>query len=286
MIEVYLFLVAFTLQIVAISVLIPVRFTRRIRSDLASIPASRLAEVYPGVDVARAYERILTQYRVTNRVVAALGLLLLGWFLSYMQRPEWREGAVSGIVTAYFFLQNFPLMLIAWLVRRFNLVHKRSLPEAKRKAMLQRRGLFDFVSPLQIALAALAYLQFVLFVFYIARHPFPGFAGPLVNIVMVTLMDLMLASVVYWMMYRRKRGPLETHENRMHVTRFVARSYAYMCILIPVFLSFTFARKLLDLETWGPFGSSLSFLILMFMMLRIQGPFARSTGSATAAPVL
>ena len=52
---------------------------------------------------------------------------------------------------------------------------KRSLPEGKRKAILQRRGLFDFVSPFIVFLAVLSYFLFAAFVIYIRQHPFPGF---------------------------------------------------------------------------------------------------------------
>lgn len=269
MIEVYLFLAMFPVQILGMSVLYPIRLTRLIRTGLKNIPAERLAELYPGVDVGQAHERFLARYRAANTVVAVLGLLLLGWFISYMQRPNWDEGAVGGMVTAYCVLQNFPIILIAWFTTRFNKVHRRLLPEAKRKAILQRRGLFDFVSPFTAFLAILAYFQFVAFMFYVARHPFPGFAGPFVNIGIVTLLYVLGAFVMYWVLYGRKTDPLQTHADRKRMISFVVNCYAWMCILIPIFVSLSIARKLLDLETWGPFAGTVFFLILTLLNLRI-----------------
>jgi hypothetical protein len=269
MIEVYLFLAMFPVQILGMSVLYPIRLTRLIRTGLKNIPAERLAELYPGVDVGQAHERFLARYRAANTVVAVLGLLLLGWFISYMQRPNWDEGAVGGMVTAYCVLQIFPIILIAWFTTRFNKVHRRLLPEAKRKAILQRRGLFDFVSPFTAFLAILAYFQFVAFMFYVARHPFPGFAGPFVNIGIVTLLYVLGAFVMYWVLYGRKTDPLQTHADRMRMISFVVNCYAWMCILIPIFVSLSIARKLLDLETWGPFAGTVFFLILTLLNLRI-----------------
>src|SRR6185436_326908 len=175
MIEVYLFLAMFPLQILGMSVLYPVRFTRLIRTGQKNFPAERLAELYPGVDVGEAHGRFLARYRAANTVIAVLGLLLLGWFIRYMQRPNWDEGAVGGMVFGYCLLQYSPFILIVWFTTRFNKVHRRLLPEAKRKAILQRRGLFDFVSPFTVLLAILAYLQFVAVMFYVARHPPPEF---------------------------------------------------------------------------------------------------------------
>ena len=47
--------------------------------------------------------------------------------------------------------------------------------EGKRKAVLQRRGLFEFVSPLVVVLAVLIYFLFVAYMVYLARNPNSGF---------------------------------------------------------------------------------------------------------------
>src|SRR5262245_15644487 len=59
MLEVYLILAAFAAQILGMSVLFPVRVTRNIRTGLQKVPAERLAELYPGVDVGQAHERFI-----------------------------------------------------------------------------------------------------------------------------------------------------------------------------------------------------------------------------------
>lgn len=268
MIEIYLFLAAFTAQILGMSVLVPSRFARLIRTGWKNIPAERLAELYPGVDVGQAHERFLARYRVVNTVVAGLGLLLLGWFISYMQRPNWDLGAVSGMGTAYVMLQNFPFILIAWFTHRFNKVHRRLLREPKRKAVLQRRGLFDFISPSTVLLVVLTYLQYAAVIFYAARHPFPGFGGAFANIGGVSLMYILLGAVVVKLHYGKKKDPLQTNADRIRMIRGVANFYAWVCILMSVLLSFSIAQKLLKLETWGPFAGTVFFLIITLLLLR------------------
>ena len=268
MIEVYLFLAVFPVQILGMSVLYPVLFTRFIRTGLKNVPAERLAELYPGVDVGEAHERFLARYRVANTVIAVLGMLMLGWFISYMQRPNWDGGAVGGIITAYFMLQNFPIILIAWFTTRFNKVHRRLLPEPKRKAVLQRRGLFDFVSPLTVLLAILAYFQFVAFMFYVARHPFPGFGGPFANIGNLSLAYILLGALVMYLLYGKKKDPLQTHANRMRMISGVANYYAWILILTSILMSLQATGKFVDLETWGPFALTVFFLIITLLNLR------------------
>lgn len=275
MIEVYLFLAVFPAQILAMSVLYPVGFSRMIRKSLAKVPTERLAELYPGVDVGDAHERFLARYRVANALTIVIGLALFGWFISYMQQPAWDEGRVGAILTAYFLLQSVPIAVTAWFMTRFDKLHRRTSPDAKRKAVLQRRGPFDFVSPYVVLLAILSYFLFVAFNFYVARHPFPGYAGPFVNIAIVTLMFVVLGGVMYWFLYVRKLDPLQSHADRMGMLRMLMNTYAWMAILIPLFLSFGFARKLLDLETWNPLAGTVGFLIFSILSLRSVNPRPR-----------
>jgi len=268
MIETYGFLAVFTVQVLAMSVFYPARFSRYVRVQANSLPADRLAQLFPGVDLKLSTERFLTRFRAVNMGIAVLGLLLLCWFISYMQSPNWDEGAVGGRVTAYCLLQYSPIILIEWFTSRFNKVHRRMLPEAKRKATLQRRGLFDIVSPLTVLLAILAYFQFVGVVFYVARHPFPGFGGVFLNIATFSLTYVLLGAVVLYLLYGKKRGPLLTHPDRMRIVSGVATYYAWILILTSILLSLQLARKLVDLETWGPFAGNVFFLIITLLNLR------------------
>jgi hypothetical protein len=258
------------------------------RTALANIPAERLAEVYPGVDVGQAHERFLRRYRAANAVVIVLGLALLGWFIDYMQRPGWDDGRVGGMLTAYFLLQNLPIAMTAWFTTRFDKLHKRSPQDAKRKAVLQRRGLFDFVSPYMVVLGFLSYFLFVAFNFYVAQDPFPGYAGPFVNITIVTLVFVVGGFAMYWLLYGREADPLQTHADRMGMFRVIANTYAWMCILIPTFLTVHFARKLMDLESWNPFAGTVSFLIISLLSIRsvIGRPRQPESGGLRSNPHL
>jgi hypothetical protein len=272
MIEVYFFLAVFAVQILAMSVLYPVRFARVIRKALAKVPAERLRELYPEVDVGHAHERFLTRYRAANIVVALAGLALLAWFPRYMQNPDWDEGRVGGMITAYFLLQHVPIALIAWFMARFNKVHRRWSPDPRRKAVLQRRGLFDFVSPQFVLLAVLSYSLFVALNFYVVRHPFPGYGGPLLNIGIITSGYVVGAFFVFQMLYGRKKDPLQTPADRLRVIHLTVNCYVWMAVLVPIFSSLSFARKILDLDAWGPFLGAMICLLMSLISLRVVAP--------------
>lgn len=265
MIEAYAFLAAFTLQILTVSVLYPAWFMRYVRVQATRLPAERLAQLYPGVDIGRAQARFLSQYRALVTVIAVLGLLLLGWLFSYVRRPDWDDGAVQILITVYFLAgQMLPLALLAWLGVRFNKAHKRPLPAAKRTATLQRRGLFDFISPFAIFLAVLSYVLFAAFVLYVREYPFPGFAG-LINLVAITLVYALNAFVVYMVLYGRRRNPFETQAGRLHTIGLTVKSSVYSCIVVVVYVSFNFSLRMLDLERWEPFALSIFFVISVLL---------------------
>ena len=270
MIEAYAFLVVFTVQILAISVLHPAWFTSCVRVRAMSIPAEHFAQLYPGVDRSVSLERFLTLYRVLNMGIAVLGLLLLGWLFNYMRHPDWDDGPVETLVSVYFAAQvMLPLCLIAWIAVRYRKVLKHSLAEGKRKAVLQRRGLFDFVSPFVVFLAVLSYFLFAAFVIYILQDPFPGFAD-YISIGSITLVYALNAFGVYTMLYGRKKNPLATYADRVRAIGLGVKASIYSCIACTVFVSLNFTLVLLDLQRWEPFALSVFFVtcaLLCFMSL-------------------
>jgi hypothetical protein len=266
MIEAYVFLAAFTVQILAMSVLYPAWFIRYWRAQATNIPAERLAQLYPDVDLGVAQRHFFTRYRALNTVIAVLGLLLLGWLFNYLRSPHWNDGLVKALVTVYFLVQVLlPLGHVGWVIVRFNQKHGRPLVERKRKAVLERRGLFDFVSPTTVLVAVLGYFLFAGFVIYIQQDPFQGFAGPLINIGCVTLTYALNALVVYVMLYGKKANPFETHAARVQAIGLAVKGSVYSCIVVVAFLSLDFTLVMLDGQRWEPFALSVFFVIVAFL---------------------
>jgi MFS family permease len=263
MTEAYAFLATFTGQILAMSVLYPARFDRHVRLQAASMPTERLAQLYPGIDLDLARERFLTRYRRANTGIAVLGLLLLGWLFSYMRRPDWNEDPVVVLLSVYFVVQILPLGLVCWLGFVFNKEHKRSLLAGKRKAMLQRRGLFDFASPFIVFVAVSGYFLFAGLVVYVRPEPSPGFA--LLGV--LTLVYALEAVVVYRALYGRNANPLETYARRRHTIGLTVKVCIYSCIVCVVFFVFTFTLDLLDMRRWMPFAQSACLLVTSLLCL-------------------
>jgi len=283
MIETYGFLAVFTAQVLAMSVLYPARFSRYVREQANSLPAERLAQLFPGVDLKLSTERFLTRYRAVNMGIAVLGLLLLVGLFNYMRRLDWKDESVIALSAAYFMMQKLPLMFVTWIGFRLNKKHKRSLLEAKRKATLQRRGLFDFISPFIVLLAVSSYFLVVAFVMYFQRKPFPGFA--LIGVLTLTYASQIF--VVYRTLYGKKANPFETHAGHLHKIGLAVKTIVYGCIVCSAFFAFVFAVDLLDLKRWVPLAQSVcllitTFLVLMSLSAPAREPEADELGSSPA----
>lgn len=280
MIEVYGFLAVFAVQLLATSVLQPVRLTSHVRRQAASLPTERLAKLYPGVDFDLAREHFFARYRAVNTGIAVLGLLLLGWFFTYMRRPDWDEDPVLLLTAGYFALQLAPIVFVTWLGFRFDQALKRSLPEGKRKATLQRRGLLDYISPFMVFVAVASYFLFVGFVIYVQQEPFPGYG--LIGV--LTLTYALQSIAVYKKLYGKRSNQFETHAARVHAIDLTVKVSVYSCIVCAAFFAFVFAADLMDLRRWLPLAlsvclSACALLMLMSLSAPPREPDVEELGS-------
>jgi len=279
-IETYVFLAMFALQILAGSVIGPALYIRRVRAEVASFPAERFAELFPGVDKTQSAERFATKYRALNTGVAVLGLLVLGWLFSYMLRPDWNEEKMPllmAVYCAYFFAQIAPAVLNSRKAARYTKALRSSMPDGKRKAVLQRRRLFDFVSPFIVFLAALIYVLFAAFVLYVRQHPYPGFGG-LTNIVVVTAIYALSAVVVFRFLYGKKPNPLMTHTTRMYAISLTVKTFVYMCIGVTLFCALVVTLGVLNLQRWVVVAVGAFFLINVLLTCKGPVPPPRQSG--------
>ncbi len=282
MIEMYGFIAAFTAQIIFFSVLGPLRVTGVLRAEIRQFITERAPPVDPAA--AARLDRRLRLFGMLGFGTAVIGMLLLVAMIRYMQRPDWTDGPLEAVVPFYFMLQLFPTVLAVVTAGQFHAVLKRSLPQEKRKALLQPRGLFDFVPRFTVALAIVAYCLYIALLLYIEQRPFPHFAGFVVNATMVTAMYGFVALGIYWTMRKMGSSPLQGREERMRSVGVAVKVAVYTCILSVVNISLNMTLILLDEQRWEPtFGCAGLILlgILGRMALKKQ---MHIPGGAVPAP--
>jgi hypothetical protein len=263
MIEAYAFLAAFAVQILVLSVLNPARFIQYVRGWTTNFGSGRMAELYPGFDYNRWAGAFATRFRAVNIVISVLGTLLLYRLFSHIQGPDWVDEATK-LTIFYFLLQMSPLILLSlYSVVRYRKMLFQRAQEAKRTAILQRRGLFDFVSPIAVLVAVLSYLLFIPFAILVDLYVYKNASLSVYcyrAIAGVTLAYALNAFVVYKMLYGRK-SPLVTHEGRARMIGMAVKSCVYGNIAVVWFVVFMSFVTKLALENWKPFALSVFLLI-------------------------
>lgn len=151
---------------------------------------------------------------------------------------------------------------MGWKAARSMKALKSSLADGKRKAVLQRRRLFDFVSPLLVFLAVASCALLVALVLYIRQHPFPGFDA-LPYLVVTSLLFGFFAFLVYGWLYGRNRVPLATHADRLLTIRVTVKTLLCTGIGFTVFSTLELTLSLLHLESWSLLAVTAAFLICM-----------------------
>ena len=214
-------------------------------------------------------EKFLRRFRVVNGVIAIAGLLLLVWLFDYMRHSAWDSSTVIVISAIYYVIQLAPVLYVARLGFKLNNVFRRSWPEAKRKATLQRRGLFDFVSPFAVFLAIGGYLAIVPFIVLVQEKPFPGYQ--LLGV--LTLTYLMQGAVIYHALYGKKMNPLETPELRAHRIGMTAKTGVYGLIVVTIFFAFVFLVDKLEMKHWVPLAQTFCLLFSTgFCLMGVSAP--------------
>lgn len=270
MIEAYAFLAAFAFQVLALSVLNPARFIRYVRGWDTRFASSRFADMYPDFDYARWAGSFARWFRAAYFVIALIGMALLAWLFMIVQRPEWVQLGIK-VVVLFFYLQLSPFMLtFVYVIVRYRKALLQPTQETKRKATLQRRGLFDFVSPSAVAVAIASYVLFIPFAICVDLYVYGNSSLSMYcygAIGSVTFVYAWNAIIVYKYLYGKK-SPLVTQEGRVHMLGMTVKSSVYSSIAIVWFIVLMSFFTKLELESWRPFAVSvfLVFSVLLAFM--------------------
>lgn len=256
MIETYAFLAMFAVQILGLAVLHMVVLVKYFRALVAELPDEYFAPLTAEAGREAGTKWLATRYRAVQAVIAVVGILLLGWLFSYTGRPHWDADRLTMLSVVYFFLTFLPMPVYSVYALAFQGKASQHPPlEKKRTAVLQRRRLFDFVSPFAVSLAVAGYLLFVAFALYLRSKP--------VYIGLLTFVYGVTAVYMYWELYgyARKLAPDEPFDSHIHAIGVGLRNSVYTLIATVVFFSFTATVGMQDADRWVPFGIAGLFVI-------------------------
>jgi len=240
----HVFYILILSQIILVSHYLPGRLMAQVKEILRRYPQSEFPRLYP-VPLETLEANIKTYSRM-NCAVMLLGLVMLSHavFTSSRELLGWDN---NGVQSLYFFLQYLPLILVGRLSFRYLKLMKQQNSASTRKAWLNPRRLLDYISPFILACAMACYLIYVGIVLYFIQFPFDGFAG-VINILVVTLINMLFALQIYRHIYGKRHNPLESDADRIRGTRIFVKLLVVGSIGISIYLSMSLIMAALDLR--------------------------------------
>jgi len=259
--EYNLFYLVFLSQILIISFYYPGKIYSRMKYVFETYPPSAYPKLYP--KPIEVYERGRRNYRNINLFILITGFVILALLVA---NPH--DGDVhNAIATGYFFAQMFPVLLLdLGSLKEFKMMRNANT-RTTRKAELQPRRFFDFISPAIFTIAAITYIAFVLLVVYINQFGFPWFGG-YTNIVMVTAMNVFFLGVMLWHMYGKKLNPHQAYEDRVRQIKTVAKVLTLTSIAATLFGALSISLSAFEIRHFLPVFMSMYFQLLAVIGLQ------------------
>lgn len=158
----------FLMQIYFLSIHYPSRIQQRVLHILDNYTPAKYPKLYPH-PIDKYAEAIAksrwVSFKIINYLIAGTGLLIIFAMAISGYEPD-PKGGDESLVLAYFVLQIIPILYISYKeLKLFGLMRKESL-ESTRRANLNPRRLFDFISPVYVIIAALLFIAYVVFYYY------------------------------------------------------------------------------------------------------------------------
>jgi hypothetical protein len=255
MTENILFFIVFLGQVFLISYYYPRKLMQSREYVFETYPPSTYPKLYP--NSMSYYQAQQRSYRLWNQLNLVIGLGLGVFMVSKAKIGEWE----TAWLTWYFLLQVFPTLRLE--IASFKEFKQMRIQNSQRirKAELQPRRLFDFVSPAVIGLAAAIYVLFVIFIMYFKQFNYPWFGGYW-NIVGITGMNIFYAAIVFWYMYGKKVNPHTTNQDRSRQTAAIAKIMVFISIAATISVSLNIMLAAAELRSLQPIAHTVYFQLL------------------------
>jgi MFS family permease len=229
------FYLAFAGQIFVLSSYLPRQIETRMRTLLDEYPPSRYPKLYPRP--VEYYRLGIAIYRLVNRMFVVLGIAIIGLLLFVVDHSNFADdGHISEFwPLAFGMLQALPLIALEITeAGQFRLMRKAN-KSRQRAAVLERRKLFDFVSPRLFAAVAGLIAFVVLADLYVHDVELSWSHDTVQRTLWLIAVNLFFATLGAITLYGKKRNPHQSSEDRARFTAAQLQSMAYVSIAMSVF---------------------------------------------------
>jgi hypothetical protein len=255
-----LFYIVFLSQILLASFYFPRKILSRVRSVIDQYPPSKYPKLYS--KPIEYYEKGQRNYRKMNQIILVVGFMLMFaiglWDYS-------SDGWINQIIPfAFFMVQAIPLVLMEISENTlFKLMRKADMRK-RRKAELQPRRLFDFISPAIVGVAIFMNVACIWFYLYRDQYEFHWGSDAFVISITLIAMNALFAVIIFRNLYGKKLDPHQAGKDRIRQIGVTVKSLVFMSIGASVFIMMQAGINEFDLDYLEP---SIMSLYLQFTML-------------------
>jgi len=257
----FLFYTIFLGQIFYLSIYIPGKICSRVEYVMEQFPPEEYPKLYPSPYDRFAEEsgkRKLRIFKGINYAIAIIGLVILQQMIMSDYRPA-AQGGDEIFVLLYFFLQFIPIGYAQLKEYMQYKLMRATFTSKKRTADLSPRRLFDFVSPVYVGVAVVAYVGW-LYMYLLSRD----FGGQPHWEIYLTVFGMSGVQIMFVVNIARtlmgkKENPYQSYADQLRQIGAVIKIMLFASIGMSVFLTITQLVDQYDLEVFDPVLSSLYF---------------------------
>ena len=227
-----LFYFVFLSQIFLISFYYPREILNRSNSVINKYPPDLYPRLYiKSLDVYKTKQR---SFKIVNQLIMITGILII------VEIVVWDYSSVGYIDQVipliYFVIQILPLVILEYSGFAYFKLMRKSDTRTTRKAQLNPRRLYNFISPTILGFALFLIIACIL-IFY-SMHQFQFHPSNDTFIITVTLIlsNALYAGIIYWNIYGKKINPYQATKDRLNQIEVTVKSLVFMSIAASLFL--------------------------------------------------
>ncbi|MFV0542311.1 MAG: hypothetical protein ACK5L8_01355 [Marinicella pacifica] len=255
-------LLAFLLQIGVISAFIPRLINNRFKQMMKNHPPAQYPKLYP---MTQAHmQKNMKLFMILNSLVLLTGLAILthAYWTGQKELLGWDT---QGTLTAYFFLQLMPFMLLGLKGMKYHQMMSQIDQSSRRTASLKPRKLTDYVSVSLLWLTAISALIMVLTIVYMHYHPFQGFAG-LWNLLYMGGLNLFFFVMIFFQIRGKKTDPHQSIHDRSAQIRLISQVLVIGWLAANLFMTTNMWMSWANLHELKDVVQSVYFTFIILLM--------------------
>lgn len=264
-----LFYAVFLSQIFLLSYHYPKKFHGTIEHVLNTYPASDYPKLYQHsqyVDPAHMLKQKIRRFKLANTAIAVFGLAILFAMLVSGYAPHTiKENQHLMFVMIFFMLQALPHLALELSMRQWYKGMRNTAKTKTRTADLHPRRLFDFISPLYLIVAVLAYIAWVVYYLYNKGFTTAWDWQTLVTMLGMSAMNVLFFTIAYRALRGKKMDPHQAAKDQHKYAETVIRVCVFASILMSLQLFVFDAINQNGWDMFEPLAMSLYFqLVIIF----------------------